>query len=245
MNIFIVFFVNIVLSIGLFLNLNFMENHYFFRSEKNLANTLLLLTYFYTFMCIIFLPLKNFYYELARVTKQKYFINAFWCLFIGILFTPIMIGIMIGIVLLIIGMIFYVVAWVELQELSSEIPQTLKSYQTYKGNLNLVKTLFISAGILILVLYLGSFLLEFYFKDESFFDIYSTAQILVTVISLILGFIATILFCKNTKKWILTLYFVLGFFSIYAVFIFALIIDLFSLYFFVPIGDDFSILRVL
>lgn len=159
-------------------------------------------------MCIIFLALKNFYYELARVTKQKYFINAFWCLFIGILFTPIMIGIM----LLIIGMIFYVVAWVELQELSSEIPQTLKSYQTYKGNLNLVKTLFISAGILILVLYLGSFLLEFYFKDESFFDIYSTAQILVTVISLILGFIATILFCKNTKKWILTLYFVLAFF---------------------------------
>lgn len=152
---------------------------------------------------------------------------------------------MIGIMLLIIGMIFYVVAWVELQELSSEIPQTLKSYQTYKGNLNLVKTLFISAGILILVLYLGSFLLEFYFKDESFFDIYSTAQILVTAISLILGFIATILFCKNTKKWILTLYFVLGFFSIYAVFIFALIIDLFSLYFFVFIGDDFSILRVL
>ncbi len=192
-----------------------------------------------------FLALKNFYYELARVSKQKYFINAFWYFFIGILFTPIMIGIMIGIVLLIIGMIFYVVAWVELQELSSEIPQTLKSYQTYKGNLNLVKTLFISAGILILVLYLGSFLLEFYFKDESFFDIYSTAQILVTVISLILGFIATILFCKNTKKWILTLYFVLGFFSIYAVFIFALIIDLFSLYFFVPIGDDFSILRVL
>ncbi|HEB7570078.1 TPA: hypothetical protein RZH71_001210 [Campylobacter coli] len=202
---------------------------------------MLLLTYFYTFMCIIFLALKNFYYELARVTKQKYFINAFWCLFIGILFTPIMIGIM----LLIIGMIFYVVAWVELQELSSEIPQTLKSYQTYKGNLNLVKTLFISAGILILVLYLGSFLLEFYFKDESFFDIYSTAQILVTVISLILDFIATILFCKNTKKWILTLYFVLGLFSIYAVFIFALIIDLFSLHFFVFIGDDFSILRVL
>ncbi len=33
-NIFIIFFVNIVLSIGLFLNLNFMENHYFFRSEK-------------------------------------------------------------------------------------------------------------------------------------------------------------------------------------------------------------------
>ncbi|EDO8878032.1 hypothetical protein GNZ76_08450 [Campylobacter coli] len=83
-NIFIIFFVNIVLSIGLFLNLNFMENHYFFRSEKNLANALLLLTYFYTFMCIIFLALKNFYYELARVTKQKYFINAFWCLFIGI-----------------------------------------------------------------------------------------------------------------------------------------------------------------
>ncbi|HEB7545691.1 hypothetical protein [Campylobacter coli] len=85
--------------------------------------------------------------------------------------------------------------------------------------------------------------MEFYFKDESFFDIYSTAQILVTVISLILGFIATILFCKNTKKWILTLYFVLGLFSIYAVFIFALIIDLFSLHFFVFIGDDFSILR--
>lgn len=131
MNIFIIFFVNIVLSIGLFLNLNFMENHYFFRSEKNLANALLLLTYFYTFMCIIFLALKNFYYELARVTKQKYFINAFWCLFIGILFTPIMIGIM----LLIIGMIFYVVAWVELQELSSEIPQILEPYKTYKGNL--------------------------------------------------------------------------------------------------------------
>ncbi|TEY03993.1 hypothetical protein [Campylobacter sp. US33a] len=161
------------------------------------------------------------------MTKQKYFINAFWCLFIGILFTPIMIGI----VLLIIGMIFYVVAWVELQELSSEIPQTLKSYQTYKGNLNLVKTLFMGAGILTLILYLGSFLLEFYFKDESFSNMYSTIQILVMTISLILGFIATILFCKNTKKWILTLYFVLGLFSIYAVFIFVLIMDLFSLHF--------------
>ncbi|WP_348518436.1 hypothetical protein [Campylobacter sp. CCS1377] len=144
---------------------------------------MLLLTYFYTFMYIIFLALKNFYYELVRVTKQKYFINAFWCLFIGILFTPIMIGI----VLLIISMIFYVVAWVELQELSSEIPQTLKSYQTYKGNLNLVKTLFMGAGILTLILYLGSFLLEFYFKDESFSNMYSTIQILVMTISLILG----------------------------------------------------------
>ncbi|HEB9285912.1 TPA: hypothetical protein RZK15_001877 [Campylobacter coli] len=91
-------------------------------------------------------------------------------------------------------------AWIELEELSNEIPQILEPYKTYKGNLNLVKTLFISAGILILVLYLGSFLLEFYFKDESFFEIYSTAQILVTAISLILGFIATILFCKNTKN---------------------------------------------
>ncbi|HEB7542234.1 TPA: hypothetical protein RZH72_001470 [Campylobacter coli] len=60
-------------------------------------------------------------------------------------------------------------AWIELEELSNEIPQILEPYKTYKGNLNLVKTLFISAGILILVLYLGSFLLEFYFKDESFF----------------------------------------------------------------------------
>ncbi|HEB7542235.1 TPA: hypothetical protein RZH72_001471 [Campylobacter coli] len=102
MNIFIVFFVNIVLSIGLFLNLNFMENHYFFRSEKNLANALLLLTYFYTFMCIIFLALKNFYYELARVSKQKYFINAFWYFFIGILFAPIIIGL----VFCVIAMIF-------------------------------------------------------------------------------------------------------------------------------------------
>lgn len=188
-----------------------------------------------------FLPLKNFYYELARVSKQKYFINAFWYFFyrnfvctynhrFGVLCYR---------------YDFFVMAWIELEELSNEIPQILEPYKTYKGNLNLVKTLFISAGNLILVLYLGSFLLEFYFKDESFFDIYFTAQILVTAISLILGFIATILFCKNTKKWILTLYFVLGLFSIYAVFIFVLIMDLFSLHFFVFIGDDFSILRVL
>ncbi|TEY02058.1 hypothetical protein [Campylobacter sp. US33a] len=183
----------------------------FFIMELGLADikyfaphTIMLL---FMFACAIFIPFKNLHYELARVSSQKTFIYAFWYYPIAIFlliafsfFARIRYEIMyrlefVALSLLFISAIFYIVAWSKVKELSYELKE-IKEYQTYKGNLAFVKILFALVGILfvcnalpIFRYYLGIFV----FPIE------------------IAGLIACVLFAKNTKKWLLVLYWILSF----------------------------------
>lgn len=65
---------------------------------------------------MIFPFLKAFYYEIARVTKQKYFIYAFNTYYLGLL--TLIIGI--GLVFLLASLVFWIVAWVEFKEIDKQ-----------------------------------------------------------------------------------------------------------------------------
>lgn len=65
---------------------------------------------------MIFPFLKAFYYEIARVTKQKYFIYAFNTYYLGLL--TLIIGI--GLVFLLASLVFWILAWVEFKEFDKQ-----------------------------------------------------------------------------------------------------------------------------
>lgn len=65
---------------------------------------------------MIFPFLKAFYYEIARVTKQKYFIYAFNTYYLGLL--TFIIGI--GLVFLLASLVFWILAWVEFKEIDKQ-----------------------------------------------------------------------------------------------------------------------------
>lgn len=65
---------------------------------------------------MIFPFLKAFYYEIARVTKQKYFIYAFNTYYLGLL--TLIIGI--GLVFLLASLVFWILAWVEFKEIDKQ-----------------------------------------------------------------------------------------------------------------------------
>ncbi|WP_053869212.1 hypothetical protein, partial [Campylobacter coli] len=67
-------------------------------------------------MALIFPFLKAFYYEIARVTKQKYFIYAFNTYYLGLL--TLIIGI--GLVFLLASLVFWILAWVEFKEIDKQ-----------------------------------------------------------------------------------------------------------------------------
>ncbi|ECP6019010.1 hypothetical protein FUB63_07720 [Campylobacter coli] len=67
-------------------------------------------------MALIFPFLKAFYYEIARVTKQKYFIYAFNTYYLGLL--TLIIGI--GLVFLLASLVFWILAWVEFKEFDKQ-----------------------------------------------------------------------------------------------------------------------------
>ncbi|EAH4774618.1 hypothetical protein B6651_04070 [Campylobacter coli] len=67
-------------------------------------------------MALIFPFLKAFYYEIARVTKQKYFIYAFNTYYLGLL--TFIIGI--GLVFLLASLVFWILAWVEFKEIDKQ-----------------------------------------------------------------------------------------------------------------------------
>lgn len=84
---------------------------YFDGDNTFLAITVFLILYIPT-LALIFPFLKAFYYEIARVTKQKYFIYAFDTHYLGLL--TLIIGI--GLVFLLASLIFWILAWVEFKE---------------------------------------------------------------------------------------------------------------------------------
>lgn len=97
--------------------------------------------------------------------------------------------------LLFINVIFYIIAWSKVRELSRENKE-IKEYQTHKGNLTFVKILFVLVGILLVCNTLH--ILRHYMK-------------IFSVMMAFTGLIACVLLAKNTKKWLLVLYWILMF----------------------------------
>ncbi|CAM2769111.1 hypothetical protein [Helicobacter burdigaliensis] len=176
--------------------------------------------FLFIFACVIFIPFKNLHYELARVTSQKTFIYAFWCypiafflLIVFSFFVRIHYEIMyrlefVVLFLLFINAIFYSVAWSKIKELLHKSKE-IKEYQTYRGNLAFVKILFIVVGIL------------FVCNALPIFRYYMGFFILPAGIA---GLVACVLLAKNTKKWLLVLYWILLFLP-------SMLINYYGLYF--------------
>lgn len=157
------------------------------------------------FACVIFIPFKNLHDELARATSQKTFIYAFWCypiefflliafsFFARIHYEMIYRLEFVALFLLFINAIFYTIAWGGIKKLSCE-PKECQKYQTYKGNLAFAKILFAIVGI--------SFVCNVLPVFRYYMGIFGFP-------AGIAGLIACVLLAKNTKKWLLVLYWML------------------------------------
>ncbi|EAH4595256.1 hypothetical protein DNA05_03840 [Campylobacter coli] len=106
-------------------------------------------------MALIFPFLKAFYYEIARVTKQKYFIYAFNTYYLGLL--TLIIGI--GLVFLLASLVFWILAWVEFkefdkQEISNKEKFTIPTQKViFDFDLKWIKITMVLSLVLFLVLF--------------------------------------------------------------------------------------------
>lgn len=104
---------------------------------------------------MIFPFLKAFYYEIARVTKQKYFIYAFNTYYLGLL--TLIIGI--GLVFLLASLVFWILAWVEFkefdkQEISNKEKFTIPTQKViFDFDLKWIKITMVLSLVLFLVLF--------------------------------------------------------------------------------------------
>nr|WP_223209806.1 hypothetical protein [Campylobacter coli] len=179
-------------------------------------------------LALIFPFLKAFYYEIARVTKQKYFIYAFDTFYLGLL--TLIIGI--GLVFLLASLVFWILAWVkfkefdeqELSNLEERLAKTQK--KVFDFDLKWIKITMASFIILNLLVLTFSFILEIIsFEDFGFY--YTKKTLFYTAI--ILALLSVFLFCKKIKNYKLFIYFFiwqgLSVFGSYLLFIPALIIN--------------------
>ncbi|WP_072236220.1 hypothetical protein [Campylobacter coli] len=179
-------------------------------------------------LALIFPFLKAFYYEIARVTKQKYFIYAFNTFYLGLL--TLIIGI--GLVFLLASLVFWILAWVkfkefdeqELSNLEERLAKTQK--KVFDFDLKWIKITMVSFIILNLLVLTFSFILEIIsFEDFGFY--YTKKTLFYTAI--ILALLSVFLFCKKIKNYKLFIYFFiwqgLSVFGSYLLFIPALIIN--------------------
>ncbi|XAK38064.1 hypothetical protein AAID93_01390 [Campylobacter coli] len=95
--------------------IDFFGNFYFNQDSIFSAITTFSVLFIIT-LALIFPFLKAFYYEIARVTKQKYFIYAFNTCYLGLL--TLIIGI--GLVFLLASLIFWIFAWIKFEELDKQ-----------------------------------------------------------------------------------------------------------------------------
>lgn len=157
-------------------------------------------------LALIFPFFKAFSYEIARVTKQKYFIYAFNTCFLGLI--TLIIGI--GLVFLLASLVFWILAWVkfkefdeqELSNLGERLAKTQK--KVFDFDLKWIKITMASFIILNLLVLTFSFILEIIsFEDLRFY--YTKKTLLYTAI--ILALLSVFLFCKKIKNYKLFIYF--------------------------------------
>nr|WP_223209807.1 hypothetical protein [Campylobacter coli] len=193
---------------------------YFDGDNTFLAITVFLILYIPT-LALIFPFLKAFYYEIARVTKQKYFIYAFDTHYLGLL--TLIIGI--GLVFLLASLFFWILAWVEFkefdkQEISNKEKFTIPTQKViFDFDLKWIKiTMALSLVLFSVILGLSNFtqIITFQSTWREFFDFETYGRLIHNLfyIRYVLFYIATFLallsvflFCKKLKTYKMLIYF--------------------------------------
>ncbi|WP_223213350.1 hypothetical protein [Campylobacter coli] len=193
---------------------------YFDGDNTFLAITVFLILYIPT-LALIFPFLKAFYYEIARATKQKYFIYAFDTHYLGLL--TLIIGI--GLVFLLASLFFWILAWVEFkefdkQEISNKEKFTIPTQKViFDFDLKWIKiTMALSLVLFSVILGLSNFtqIITFQSTWREFFDFETYGRLIHNLfyIRYVLFYIATFLallsvflFCKKLKTYKMLIYF--------------------------------------
>ncbi|MCW1361021.1 hypothetical protein OLQ22_08340 [Campylobacter jejuni] len=165
---------------------------------------------FYITLALIFPFFKAFYYEIARVTKQKYFINAFWAYFIGICTLPLF-GL--GAIGVLIGYILKLVAWIKFKEFDEQeivnLEERLAKEQKKVFDLKWIKITmasFIILNLLVLVFIIFQYFISFVGLDYNA-ELYIRRTLFY--IATILALLSVFLFCKKLKTYKLFIYFLI------------------------------------
>ncbi len=171
---------------------------------------------------MIFPFLKAFYYEIARVTKQKYFIYAFNTYYLGLL--TLIIGI--GLVFLLASLVFWILAWVEFkefdkQEISNKEKFTIPTQKViFDFDLKWIKITMVLSLVLFFVFIGLKFtqIITFQSIRREFFDFETYGRLIHNLfyIRYVLFYIATFLallsvflFCKKLKTYKMFIYFLI------------------------------------
>nr|WP_235684201.1 hypothetical protein [Campylobacter coli] len=193
---------------------------YFDGDNTFLAITVFLILYIPT-LALIFPFLKAFYYEIARVTKQKYFIYAFDTHYLGLL--TLIIGI--GLVFLLASLFFWILAWVEFkefdkQEISNKEKFTIPTQKViFDFDLKWIKiTMALSLVLFSVILGLSNFtqIITFQSTWREFFDFETYGRLIHNLfyiryvlvhIATFLALLSVFLFCKKLKTYKMLIYF--------------------------------------
>ncbi len=168
-------------------------------------------------LALIFPFLKAFYYEIARVTKQKYFIYAFNTFYLGLL--TLIIGI--GLVFLLASLVFWILAWVKFKEFDeqelSNLEERLSKTQkkVFDFDLKWIKiTMALSLALsFISFLFLQSIIYDFIksfdflnFQEPTYLYLIFLISILAYA-AIILASLSVFLLCKKLKTYKMFIYF--------------------------------------
>ncbi len=190
--------------IGIFGGLYFSEDNIF------MAITIFLVLYF-AILALIFPFMKAIYYEIARVTKQKYFIHAFNTYYLGLI--TLIIGI--GLVFLLASLVFWILAWIKFKEFDeqelSNLEERLVKTQKKVFDFNLKWIKITMASFVILNLLVLVFIIFQYFIFSVALDYNTEFYIRRTLfyIATILALLSVFLFCKKLKTYKLFIYFLI------------------------------------
>nr|WP_144653567.1 hypothetical protein [Campylobacter coli] len=173
-------------------------------------------------LALIFPFLKAFYYEIARATKQKYFIYAFNTFYLGLL--TLIIGI--GLVFLLASLIFWIFAWIKFEELdkqefSHSQEMAVKTQKViFDFDLKWIKitmALFLVLSFVIFGLkFTQRIILQsirrgfFYFEDydKLIYNLVDIRYVLVHIATF-LALLSVFLFCKKLKTYKMFIYFLI------------------------------------
>ncbi|WP_348518489.1 hypothetical protein [Campylobacter sp. CCS1377] len=106
-----------VIAVFMILEPRIGYSRFYFNGDNIFLGIAVFLILYVLIIALIFPFFKVFYYEIARVTKQKYFINVFWAYFIGICTLPLF---SLGAIGILIGDILKLVAWIEFKEFDKQ-----------------------------------------------------------------------------------------------------------------------------